>query len=80
MGEETVGSREKWTGLGDVLEVGPICPADGLQFEEEEREGPRALGIQSGALGLNVSTVGREDLGRIRIINKAFILRWVDPL
>lgn len=65
MGGETVGSREKWTGLGDVLEVDPICPADGLQFEEEEeREEPRALGIQSGVLGLNVSTVhGKGRLG-----------------
>lgn len=62
------------------MKVDPICPADGLQFEAEEREGPRALGIPSGPLGLDVSTMGWEDLGRTRIINKVLILGWVDPL
>lgn len=75
-----VGSKEKQTGSGGVLEVDPIRPADGLQFEEEEREGPRALGIQSGAVGLDVSTVGWEDLARARLTNKEFILEWADPL
>lgn len=40
-----VGSEEELTGSGGVLKVDPICPADGLQSEEEEREGPRVWGF-----------------------------------